>query len=81
MKLDNLFPTVKPQILVSNCDGVPLACDPITYASARVHPRQEIIFLNSNSFPLIDHMWNGDTYQGAIKKTFKEIRKKLGVPS
>lgn len=68
------FGKVKNYISIG--DGVPLT-DPIRYAKAVVFGGDHVVFLETNSFPLIDHPWDNKTYQNAIKMTYRDINANL----
>lgn len=62
---------------VSEYDAIPILAAPISRAWAQISPTPEIVFLKSNSFPLLDHFWDGDTYQEAFKDVILKTKQEL----
>lgn len=62
---------------VSRWDAIPLFSNPLDYTSAFVVPSKDIIFLKSHGLPIIDHMWNGNTYEESIDRADWKISKFL----
>lgn len=73
----NNFNSVKTYI--SERDIIPLVSNPASYIFARFCPRSDVIFLKSNGLPLVDHFWDGDTYQNVIIKSSDDKKNMMGL--
>lgn len=64
---------------ISKRDPIALFADTFNFLSARLKGRNDVIFLNSNSSPGIDHRYDGATYKEAQNLIWADIRKRLGI--